>query len=321
MSPEEAEAQRSVPAVAVVMRTRNRPRFLARGLEDVARQSYDDWFLVIVNDGGDPVPVQDAVDAQADDLAGRVAVHNIPDQVGRWRAANAGVRASESEFIALHDDDDTWHPDFLTRTVDFLRSSGRASVAVRTALIHESIGDDGTLVETGREVFHPSMQEPTYFDLLRFNHVVPISLLYRRSVHERLGSFNEGLSAVGDWEFNLRLALDAPIGFIDGEPLAFWHLRREASGDVGNSMIASLDDHVRFDRRVRDEHVRDFAQAYGPGPLLYLAKYVDERTQEIHARLDELAARQDEVLAHLQWSWQARTREGLRSLRSRARRG
>ena len=53
-------------------------------------------------------------------------------------------------------------------------------MAVRTEIVWETT----SLQETGREVFHPAMQEPTYFDLLRFNHMVPIGIVFRRSAYD-----------------------------------------------------------------------------------------------------------------------------------------
>mgnify|MGYP006921746735 FL=1 len=52
----------------------------------------------------------------------------------------------------------------------------------------------------------------------------------------------------------------------------------------------------RYDRRVRDEAVRDYVQRHGAGELLYLAKYVDERTGDLHARIDRIEENQREAL-------------------------
>jgi glycosyltransferase involved in cell wall biosynthesis len=39
---------------------------------------------------------------------------------GMEAASNAGIHASTGEFVVIHDDDDSWHPDFLRETVDYL---------------------------------------------------------------------------------------------------------------------------------------------------------------------------------------------------------
>ncbi len=46
-----------MPSVTIVMRTYERPVFLARALASVCGQTYADWELVVVNNGGASQPV------------------------------------------------------------------------------------------------------------------------------------------------------------------------------------------------------------------------------------------------------------------------
>jgi glycosyltransferase involved in cell wall biosynthesis len=280
-------------SVDIVMRTKDRPFFLSRALDDVLAQAFTDWRLIIVNDGGDPELVDQTV-GHRPELTGRTEVIHLSESLGRGGAIDRGVAACTSEMIVWHDDDDTWHPEFLARTTAFLDSSDADAVAVRTEIVWEQVSSD-RVVETGREIFHPLMLEPTFFDMLRFNHVVPIALVYRRSVHDRIGGVDPRLMAASDWEFYLRLWAQGTVGFID-EVLAYWHQRRDARGDAANSVHGDREAHVRFDRRVRDEAVRDYVQRHGAGELLYLAKYVDERTGDLHARIDRIEENQREAL-------------------------
>ncbi len=88
----------------------------------------------------------------------------------------------------------------------------------------------------------------------------------------------------------MRLLRAGNVGFID-EVLAFWHHRADAIGPDANSVIGESDAHVRFDRRVRDMAVR----AQADPSLLFLAKFIDERGQELHTRADGLEAKQHEA--------------------------
>ena len=51
------EAAEIASRVVVVTRTKDRPVLLRRAMESVLSQSFQDWVHVVVNDGGDPVPV------------------------------------------------------------------------------------------------------------------------------------------------------------------------------------------------------------------------------------------------------------------------
>lgn len=266
------------------MRTKNRPWFLRRTLRDIASQDCTDWVVHIVNDGGDPAPVDAVVAEMPGQVSGRVSISHNPQPTGRSAAANQGVRSLPTEFIVLHDDDDLWDPSFLSTTAGHLDDHpDDIGVMVRTEIVYEKqVADD--FVETGRAPFWPDLREITYSDLLRINRAVPISYLYRRVLHDEIGFYREDLHAVEDWEFNLRTALRHHIGFIDGKPLAFWMQRAGVSGELGNSMFALSEEHDHYDRLVRDEALREWVTRNGAGLPLYLAKYIQD---EVSRQLDE----------------------------------
>lgn len=276
--------------VAVVVRTKNRPVLLRRALADIFDQSFEDVAVVVVNDGGDPIPV-DALARTWDHLpAGKLTILHHEASKGMEAASNAGIQATASEFISIHDDDDRWHKDFLKKTVGFLDGMPQArGVAVRTDIVYEEIRG-GVIEQTGSQGFERELRAITLSDMLRSNRVVPISFLYRRSILERIGNYNEALDAVGDWEFNLRFLSAFPIELLDGEPLAFWCQRPSERGDMGNSVIAGADDHQKFDRYVRDVYLREEAGKTGYGTLLYLAQMHGQQEGAIH-ELRELAER------------------------------
>lgn len=276
--------------VNVVMRTRNRRLLLERAIDDVLAQTHPDWFLTIVNDGGRTEDVDSAVASRRDALGDRVSVLHRAVSAGRQAALNVGIRSLASDLVAIHDDDDTWAPDFLARTTAWLDARPEeVAVAVRTEIVWEKIV--GNVVrETSRETFLPQLEQVTLGELLRFNTCVPISMLYRRGALDAIGMFDETLGVVEDWECNLRLSTRGPIGFIADPTLAFWHQRPDATGDAGNSVIALRDAHRLTDRMVRDVRLREYAMDAGIGLPLYLTRYLDDRFDELHRRLDRLEA-------------------------------
>lgn len=290
--------------VTIVTRTKNRPVFLARALDDIFGQTFQDFELVIVNDGGNPADVDHLTSQRSEAERNRITTLHHPESVGMEAASNAGVKAGSGEFVVIHDDDDFWAPDFLASTVAYLDQPTHAEetgVMVRTEIVIEQLVD-GAIEPVRREIFWADMRQITLADMLKINRAVPISFLYRRSLHDAVGYYNEELPVVGDWEFHLRVLSHSRVGFLDGEPLAFWSQRPESAGHDGNSIFAKAAEHAHYDALVRDQHLREGVAQNGFGPLLYLTQVLAGQEELILAqqrRLDETNDKLDRVLERL----------------------
>ncbi len=216
--------------VSIIMRTKDRAILLKRALESVASQTYTNYCLVIVNDGGDSVQLEKIINKYRSKISGNVMLIHIQKSLGKWHAANQGVKKSQSTYIVLHDDDDSWEPNFLQKTTDFLEDSKHinyAGVATFTNLITEQITSSG-VKQLSSSRFAPGLDQISIYELCRHNIFPPISYLYRRLIHDTTGLYNESLDALADWEFNLNTIRKYDIAMIH-EKLANWHIRSKTS--------------------------------------------------------------------------------------------
>ena len=335
----------SSPTVAVLVRTKDRPRFLRRALANIAEQTFTDYTVCVINDGGDESATRAIL--QASPLA-HLLEGDAPRLMllttggGNMEAAsNAGLAATESEFVAIHDDDDLWAPEFLERTVGALRASEALICSTRVVERYERETPEGEFEVYEERIFHDGLPGFGLQFLYRTNRAVPIGILYRRRLHELVGFYDESLPVVGDWEFNLRAAAVTEVLLVD-EPLAYWSLRPEADGADANSVQRQAE-HARFDASVRARAIRDDLQSGGrPGPYLYqahlmadlerrvidghdltresldLLRSLGERLERIEARQAAMDARQRELEARFAAD-RARGRGALRTLSSAAR--
>ncbi|WP_175985912.1 glycosyltransferase family 2 protein [Microbacterium tenebrionis] len=257
------------PRVSIVMRTKDRSVFLERALRSVAQQTLSDWELIIVNDGGLPRAVRDVVRAVKVPDHARVHIIDNDSPAGRWPAANAGVRAATGEFLILHDDDDSWSPRFLERAVGYLETQpDRHGVVSRIEIVWER-REGEAIVEERRERFLPGSVAPLLMDQQRFNHFVPIAFLYRRSLHDVIGLYDESIPVVGDWVFNTRVLELGPLEYLSDEPLVFWHQRPTSVGADSNSVIGARNEHDLHDALLRDAAFRSYVNLHGAGGMLY----------------------------------------------------
>jgi len=333
------------PTVAVLVRTKDRPRFLRRALANIAEQTFTDYTVCVINDGGDESATRAIL--QASPLA-----HLLEGDAPRLKllttgggnmeaASNAGLAATDSEFVAIHDDDDLWAPEFLERTVGALRASEALICSTRVVERYERETPEGEFEVYEERIFHDGLPGFGLQFLYRTNRTVPIGILYRRRLHELVGFYDESLPVVGDWEFNLRAAAVTEVLLVD-EPLAYWSLRPEADGAEANSVQRQAE-HARFDASVRARAIRDDLQSGGrPGPYLYqahlmadlerrvidghdltresldLLRSLGERLERIEARQAAMDARQRELEARFAAD-RSRGRGALRTLSSAAR--
>jgi glycosyltransferase involved in cell wall biosynthesis len=267
--------------VAIIVRTKDRPEFLARALRSIAAQTLSAWECVVVNDGGDDDAVDAAVALLSPEHRNRVKTLHHTNPRGRWVSANAGVLATSAALVVLHDDDDTWHPEFLSRAVEYLDANpDRGGVVSRIEILWERRGPDGFDV-VSREIFQPHLSAPTLADTLLFNRFVPIAFVYRRTLHEEIGLYDDTLPVVGDWAFNLRVLSRGPLDYLSDLPYAYWHQRVGVAGADANSVIDSRGAHAATDARIRDDALREYVGANGLGLALYLTRFIDQRFVDV----------------------------------------
>ena len=304
----------SSPTVAILVRTKGRPRFLSRALENIAQQTFTDYTVCVINDGGDEQATRAVIEASplGSNAQDSSRVQLLTTAGGNMEAAsNAGLAATTSEYVAIHDDDDLWAPEFLERTVAALEESGALMCTTRVVERYERENADGEFEVYEERIFHDGLPGMGLQFLFRTNRAVPIGILYRRSLHELVGFYDESLPVVGDWEFNMRAASVADILLVD-EPLAYWSLRPDAEGAEANSVKRQAD-HARFDSLVRARAIREDLQAGArPGAYLYqahLAADLERRVidghdltresldilRSIESRLERIEARQQAI--------------------------
>ena len=274
--------------VSIVTRTKNRPLMLKRAIKSVIEQTFEDWVMIIVNDGGTVKPVEDLVENLDKKFKDKIVVTHNEKSVGMEAASNVGIKATRSRYILIHDDDDSLHPRFLEKTVSFLESeNGQQFGAVATKVIRviEEVMDDNINI-LAKQSWNKEIKTINFAEMLVYNRVPPISLLYRREIHDFVGYYNETLPVLGDWEFYLRLMTKKDI-FLIQEELAYYHHRASLQGGVySNTIISGLDNHKLYDTLIRNDYLRkDLSEGrYGLGYLLNIAKIEHNsnltRTQE-----------------------------------------
>lgn len=258
--------------VAVITRTKDRAVYLKRALDSVAAQTYPDYIHVIINDGGDRVAVEEIISSLSDSHKQKLKIFHRDQASGAPDTIfNESIDRVNSEYVAIHDDDDTWHPEFLERTVALLET-GVAGVVVRSDRIDEELVSEQILHKKTTR-YLPDMVSVSLYRQCIDNQLTPIAFIYRRDVYESIGKYDDTLPVVGDWEFGIRFLMRHEVEYLDpGFALANYH-RRKGSND--NSFTKYNHNHRKYVTLVANRYLRDDIAAgkLGIGYIISDLKY------------------------------------------------
>jgi glycosyltransferase involved in cell wall biosynthesis len=230
---------------------------LKRAGTSVLNQTFRDFDWVIVNDRGS----REGFDALAHAcICQKIPLHiveTVKDK-GMVAALNVGIKASQSDFIAIHDDDDSWDSRFLERMVATLiqpfAKSVRGVVCRCTKVIERVTNDQ--ISEIDRKPYNPTLETVTLYDIAHLDNIYPpISFLYRRDVFDTIGHYREDIPVLGDWDFNLRFLMKYDIQVLP-DFLAFYHFRENRNGIYANSLVGALSLHIQYAAYLRNDLLR-----------------------------------------------------------------
>ncbi|MGB3786622.1 MAG: glycosyltransferase family A protein [Phormidesmis sp.] len=195
------EQKAAMPDVSVIIPAYNAMRYLPKALASVLNQSYQNFDVVIVNDGS-----QDEIDdwyAQLSESV-RQKVKLISQENGGCASArNLGVARSQSPLIAFLDADDIWLPDKLAKQIQIMRENPAVGLVYCWAAAVDREGRP-----TGR-LYAERLPQPAWEKLVVHNVIsTPSAVLVRRECLQAVGGFDTALkSYVEDKDLWLRIAL------------------------------------------------------------------------------------------------------------------
>ncbi|MCB1865445.1 MAG: glycosyltransferase family 2 protein [Chromatiales bacterium] len=232
------------PAVSVVIPTYNRAYVLARAVDSVLAQTFQDFELLIVDDGSTDSTA--ALARRYVDLAPDKVRYLTQPHFNVASARNRGVRHARGELLAFLDSDDQWHPEKLQRQIGFLERSG-------VALVHTG----RTLTRTpgnrrDRIRSFPQRLARSSRELLSASANVAMTVMVRRAALDRVGLFDEMLNTTQDLDLWLRIAREFDIGVIDA-PLV--HSFKLEDSHMAANPVQTYHDRIRvMHRMARDRH-------------------------------------------------------------------
>jgi glycosyltransferase involved in cell wall biosynthesis len=195
-----------MPKVSVIIPTYQRAHLVNRAIASVFAQTYDDYEIIVVNDGS-----TDDTRCVLSDYGDRlIAIHQ--DNRGLAAARNAGIQVAQGEYIAFLDDDDLWVPQKLEHQIPlFVADQNIGLVYADMTVFNETEILPGTYLNG----FVPP-QTVMPWTLLQYGNFFPMpTIVVRRICLEEVGYFNEALSVCEDYDLWLRIMEKWAAGYVN----------------------------------------------------------------------------------------------------------
>ena len=184
------------PKISIVMAAYNEAHNVRRALESIIAQTFDDWELIIIDDG--------STDATAEVVRGyaekdnRIRLVSNETNLQLSASLNKGIGLARADLIARADADDINLPERLARQYEYMQEHPEIDVLGTGAYL---------LDETGARV-NAFLHPPTHAELkalpfLKIQFFHP-SVIMRRRFFERAGLYNPRYPNAEDKEMWLR---------------------------------------------------------------------------------------------------------------------
>jgi len=238
---------KSNPLVSILVPCYNSREFLKETLDSVLNQTYQNFELILVDDGP-PDPIKDIADSFNSD---KIRYYYI-DNIGPANTRNLAAQKASGEYLAFLNHDDLWTPTKLEdqlNELDRLQAVWIASGSQRVNFYTHKVLER----HEGRDYF-----KNVFYDILEKKHLWAFStVMIRKDVFMDVGMFAGEIWFMDDRDLYLRVAKNYPIAYLSKVHL----LDRVHSSNITSaiSMEKMLNVHstVLENARKLDDHIPD----------------------------------------------------------------
>jgi len=199
------------PLVSVVIPCYNHEQYVEQSLNSVLNQTYKNIELIVIDDGSSDNSVAIVKKMQEEHNFTFVTQENM----GVCKTLNKAVSLSEGKYIALLASDDYWDLSKIEKQVNSLESNPNSEFCFTQA---KEFDENDPHYE---KIFPKSPLTGKVLNQVFIRQHVPAgSMMFSRTLHDKLGGFDENLKEE-DWDFVIRSAAQTEFCAVS-EPLFYY---------------------------------------------------------------------------------------------------
>ena len=222
--------------VSVILSVWNGERYVSQAVQSILSQTFQDFELVIVNDGSE----DGTEEVLRPYLSLDQVVYRRQANAGVAAASNAGIALARGQYIAIQDHDDISLPTRLEQEVAALEANPECELVYSPASLMD---DRGEVFQVwggkGRQL---TLEEAFYEHYLNGIFIPNAAVMMRRRHMSSLAPYKPRIRVGFDFEYFLRLLHSWPVYQLP-EPLV--KVRR---GTTHFSLTSNIDGHMQAER-------------------------------------------------------------------------
>jgi O-antigen biosynthesis protein len=209
----------SRPLISVITPVFDTPvQRLKEAVESVLAQAYENWELLLIDDGSSATDLLGALPLLAA-RDRRVVLKGLGKHKGISAASNEGLAGARGQWVTFLDHDDVLEPDALFQIVKLLQTHPDADLIYSD---EDKLGDDGFEAP----LFKPDWS-PDFF--LSYNYLGHLTAV-RRDIVQRIGGFRSEFDSAQDFDLFFRVIEQTKR--IHHIPRILYHWRRSESSSA-----------------------------------------------------------------------------------------
>lgn len=108
--------------VSIITPSYNSAKFIAETIQSVQNQTYQNWEMIIVDDGSSDETESVVLNIIQKD--NRIQFHKLSQNSGPAVARNTGIEKASGDYMTFIDADDIWFPTFIENNIKTIQETG-----------------------------------------------------------------------------------------------------------------------------------------------------------------------------------------------------
>lgn len=201
-----------MPKVSIITTIYNRDRYLAQAIASILAQTYNDFELILFDDGSNDHSLEIAKEyAQKDSRIKAIASPHI----GRIPALIRASALATGKYLALVDSDDWISANCLTETVSVLDNKPDIGMVYTNC---QYVNSDGNILGARKQSQIPYSRDRLLIDFIAFHF-----RMYRRSLFTFVDGYDLKQEYCEDYDLTLKLSEITKVEFV---PQATYYYRQ-----------------------------------------------------------------------------------------------